>query len=280
MKRRMDRTLRLLILLNMAVIAMLAAIMVANWLQLIPARGSGPVGTPGTAGSSLAPGATPSQQVFQMGLAHIPTSNDCLLCHTSGGSAGVKTIPAMGHPLAGWTACLTCHTNEKLGREAPGHEGIAESECTSCHKEPTQGPAITQAHANLNKPCLSCHGSVAHLPTSMVGRNQDECWLCHKPNPSPPPIKPHPDPQNLSCRDCHKSSSVGGLPIDHALRGDDTCVLCHDIGGGSKASPGTTASPGASGLSSPGGLPLASAAVLPALPAVSPAGSQLTSTSP
>lgn len=251
MKRRMDRTLRLLILLNLIVVALLATTMVANWLQLIPARGTGSSGSGSGSGSTTLPSASASQPVFEMGIAHIPTSNDCLLCHTSGGSAGVKTIPAMGHPLAGWTSCLTCHTNEKLGRSAPGHTGIAESECTNCHKEPTQGPVITQAHAVLAKPCLDCHGTVAHLPTSMVGRDQDECWLCHKPNPSPPPIKPHPDPQNLACRDCHKSSSVGALPIDHALRGDETCVLCHDITGAANASPGASGSssesPGASG---------------------------------
>jgi hypothetical protein len=247
MKRRMDRTLRLLILLNLIVVAMLAATMVANWLQVIPARGTSPDNT-ATAGG---PSASPSEPVFQMGIAHIPTSNDCLLCHVSGGAAGVKTIPAMGHPLAGWTACLTCHTNEKLGRTAPGHDGIAENECTNCHKEPTQGPAITQAHAALNKPCLNCHGSVAHLPTSMVGRDQDECWLCHKPNPEPPPIKPHPDPQNLKCRDCHSSSAVGALPIDHALRGDDTCVLCHDISNRAKASPGASGAPASSPIAFP-----------------------------
>ena len=259
----MDRTLRLLILLNLIVVAMLAVTMVANWLQLIPARGLASTGNGGTAVSSGAPSASASQAVFQMGLAHIPTSNDCLLCHISGGSAGVKTVPAMGHPLAGWTACLTCHTNEKLGRAAPGHEGIAESECTNCHKEPSQGPAITQAHANLNKPCLDCHGSVAHLPTSMVGRDQDECWLCHKPNPSPPPIKPHPDPQDLKCRDCHQSATVGALPIDHALRGDSTCVLCHDIGGKANASPGTSGSPAPSLLPSPLSSPLVPPTTLP-----------------
>jgi hypothetical protein len=235
MRRRMDRTLRLLILLNLVVVALLAATMVANWLELIPARGTAPTSD---GRSSAAPAVSASVPVMQMGLAHIPTSNDCLLCHDSGGSSGVKPIPAIGHPLAGWTACLTCHTNEKLGRDAPGHEGIAESECTNCHKEAPAGPAITQAHAKLSKPCLDCHGSVAHLPTSMVGRNQDDCWLCHKPNPSPPPIKPHPDPQNLKCRDCHQSSSVGALPIDHALRADSTCVLCHDI----RATPAPSAS--------------------------------------
>lgn len=233
MRRRMDRTLRLLILLNLVVVAMLAVIMVANWLQLLPVRGIG--------GGSANASPSPTHPVFQMGIAHIPTSADCLLCHTSGGSAGVKPIPRMGHPLAGWTACLTCHTSNKLGREAPGHDGIPESECTNCHREPVQGPPITQAHAALEKPCLDCHGSVAHLPSSMVGRNQDECWLCHKPNPAPPPIKPHPDPQDLRCRDCHQSSSVGSLPIDHALRGDDTCVLCHDISLRPSASPSAAA---------------------------------------
>lgn len=243
MKKRMDRTLRLLILLNLVVVAVLATLMVANWLQVIPTRNNAP-------GASGAAEASPSIAVFEMGIAHIPTSAQCVLCHEGGGSAAVKTIPAMGHPLAGFTACLTCHTNEKLGREAPGHQGIAETECTNCHKEPTQGPTITQAHAALNKPCLDCHGSVAHLPTSMVGRNENDCQLCHKPNPSPPPIKPHPDPANLKCRDCHQASDVGALPIDHALRGDDTCVLCHDIGGASNL-PASSATPAPTAPASP-----------------------------
>ena len=123
------------------------------------------------------------------------------------------------------------------------------------------GPAITQAHANLNQPCLDCHGSVAHLPSSMVGRNQDDCWLCHKPNPSPPPIKPHPDPANLSCRSCHQAANAGALPIDHALRGDDTCVLCHDIGAGRErlaGQPGVRradAGPDAGGVAGSAGVP-------------------------
>jgi hypothetical protein len=264
MRKRIDRTLRILIVLNLVVVGLLAATMVADWLQIIPARGAG---AQDAAAASPDGSAAPSQELMQMGLAHIPTSNDCLLCHVSGGSAAIKAIPAIGHPLAGWTACLTCHTDDKLGRQAPGHSGIAETECTSCHKEAQAGPAITQAHANLNRPCLDCHGSVAHLPTSMVGRNQDECWLCHKPNPSPPPIKPHPDPQNLTCRSCHQSTDAGALPIDHALRGDETCVLCHDIGGGASASPATGASttvtPAPSTVSTPTLPPLPSGAASP-----------------
>jgi hypothetical protein len=218
MNKKVDRGLRILIVANFMVVALLASFMVADWLQIIPPRGES---------GSPSPSASTPVELMQMGLAHIPTSNSCLLCHDEGGK--VKTIPPLGHPLAGWTACLVCHTNVDLGRKAPGHDGIAQSECLNCHKEAPQGPVITQAHANLGKPCLDCHGSVAHLPTSMVGRNQDQCFLCHKPLASPPPQQPHPTNTNLTCRSCHQAANVGALPITHALYPDDTCVLCHDM---------------------------------------------------
>ena len=137
-------------------------------------------------------------------------------------TAGLKPIPAIGHPLRGMDGVPHLpHGREARARRRRVTTGIAETECLNCHKEAQDGPAITQAHADLNEPCLDCHGTVAHLPSSMVGRNQDECWLCHKPNPSPPPQKPHPDRPDLTCRECHQSADVGALPIDHALRADD-----------------------------------------------------------
>ena len=171
-----------------------------------------------------------------MGLAHIPTSASCLLCHETGGSGGLKPIPAIGHPLEGWRRCATCHTNEKLGRTAPGHQDIPEEECLNCHKLPPEGPAITQPHSRLqDQQCLDCHGTFAHLPSSMVGRNEDECWLCHKPTELPPPEYPHELDPALGCRECHTSPQTGGLPIDHALRDDTTCLLCHEIKAASPA---------------------------------------------
>jgi hypothetical protein len=116
---------------------------------------------------------------MEMGTAHIPTSNACVLCHGSGGE--VKIVPAVLHPLEGW--------RRRLG----------------------------------------CHGDVAHLPESMASTDEDDCVLCHKPTELPPPTYPHVADARLSCRTCHQSAEVGGLPIDHALRGDATCLLCHDL---------------------------------------------------
>ncbi len=239
MKVNVERAIKALLVLNIVAVALLVTIVLVYSLQ------STRPGHPAQAESS--PLASASPALMSMGLAHIPTSNSCLLCHETGGEAGLKPIPAIGHPLEGWRRCATCHTDERLGRTAPGHSGIPEEECLNCHKVAPAGPAITQPHSRLqDQQCLDCHGSYAHLPTSMVGRNEDECWLCHKPTELPPPEYPHPANISLSCRSCHQAAQVGGLPIDHALRADSTCLLCHEI-------KRTTLEPGAPSPSPPPG---------------------------
>ena len=224
MRRRLDRSIRLLIALNIVAIGSLLGIVILDSI------GSRP-GVPAQL-ETLRPA---SFDLVEMGIAHIPTTASCLLCHESGGDSRVKAVPVMGHELKGWSRCLICHSDASLGKQAPGHEGIPETECTSCHREPVAGPPITQPHADLRTPCFECHGTVAHLPSSMVSREETECWLCHKPAASPPPEDPHPELAAPGCRSCHKSSDVGALPFDHALRGDDTCVLCHAVPGASPA---------------------------------------------
>lgn len=219
-KARIELSIRVLIAANVAVLALLLGVLVLDRLN-------GPVpGHPVQAAVK----ASESPDLMQMGLAHIPTSNNCELCHVSGGKAGLKVVPSILHPIEGWRRCLICHTDESLGRVAPGHQGIAEEECQNCHKVAQTGPAITQPHAALHdQRCLDCHGGVAHLPASMASTRQEDCVLCHKPATLPPPSYPHVANAPLTCRSCHQSSEVGGLPIDHALRGDATCLLCHDI---------------------------------------------------
>jgi hypothetical protein len=186
------------------------------------------VSSGGSQPGQLLPGPTASFALMPMGNAHIPTTDACVLCHGAGGE--VKTPPSILHPIEGWRRCLTCHTNEALGRTAPGHEGIAETECLNCHKTAQAGPAITQPHAALHdQHCLDCHGSVAHLPSTMASTKESDCVLCHKPATLPPPSYPHAPNAILSCRACHQSAEAGALPIDHALRSDATCLLCHEI---------------------------------------------------
>lgn len=214
-----ERWIGVLVVLNVLTVAGLLAVLFFDQFE-------GPPGHPAQA--DLSPSA--STDLMPMGLAHIPTSSSCVLCHEIGGSAGLKNIPALGHQLEGWRRCTVCHTNEKLGRIAPGHAGIPEGECLNCHKVAQPGPAITQPHSRLqDQLCLDCHGAFAHLPSSMASRHEESCTLCHKPTPLPPPEFSHALNDRLGCRDCHKTSEIGNLPIDHALRADGSCLLCHEI---------------------------------------------------
>jgi len=244
----LGRAIKLLIGLNVILVAGLAVVL---FLDISNSARGHPEQAPLLS-------ATASPQLLDMGLAHIPTNNDCVLCHDSGGSIGLKVVPAILHPVEGWRRCLVCHTDTTLGRVAPGHNGIAEEECLNCHKSGQAGPAITQPHAALHdQKCLDCHGTVAHLPSSMASTQESDCVLCHKPTTLPPPAYPHPPDARLGCRACHQSEQVGALPIDHALRTDSTCLLCHDIK--------------ETDASSPIPLPLPSGSLLPPiLPAPSP----------
>ncbi len=241
----LDRWIKLLIGLNAVLVALLAGGLLFNLWNT----------NAGHPAQAAEPTPSASAGTIQMGLAHIPTNNDCVLCHEGGGSAGLKVVPAILHPVEGWRRCTVCHTDTTLGRLAPGHNGIAEEECLNCHKTGQAGPAITQPHAALqDQKCLDCHGSVAHLPSSMASTNETDCVLCHKPTTLPPPQFPHSTDVALGCRACHQSEQVGGLPIDHALRSDRTCLLCHDIvtEGGATFAP----SPGIESLLSPTRYPL------------------------
>jgi hypothetical protein len=215
-----DRLIRLLLAANLLLVGGVAVALAYNMLN----------SNPGHPAQASPPTPSTSPQTMVMGAAHIPTNNDCVLCHVSEGEVGLKVVPAILHPIEGWRRCLVCHTDPDLGRLAPGHEGIAEEECLNCHKTAQTGPAITRPHAALaDQHCLSCHGSVAHLPSSMASSKESACVLCHKPTDLPPPQYPHSADAALGCRECHQSEQVGGLPIDHALRSDRTCLLCHEI---------------------------------------------------
>ncbi len=139
--------------------------------------------------SSPTPNATPSPSPSQpkgmIGVA-IPAGADCNACHlTSNGAIGLKPIPVMAHPVAGFRDCTACHKPDGLVKTAPGHSGIHKDDCLVCHQAPAV-PAgssslapMRPAHMGSTQPCTACHGVDQHapLPADMQGR--DNCWICH-----------------------------------------------------------------------------------------------------
>ncbi len=172
---------------------------------------------------------SPSAPAMVVGDVMDTLHGDCTACHLKpGGGVGTRPIPAVGHPLEGWTDCTACHSPNRLVSTAPGHTGIHADQCLVCHKSETAA-APPRPHADLEVgDCLGCHGSSAPLPASMTGRSEATCWLCHRASNVETPTIPHPLGGNSVCETCHTAGKVGALPVSHAGRPDTTCVACHD----------------------------------------------------
>jgi hypothetical protein len=144
-----------------------------------------PLSTPGLAGASPGVGPTPSPATgILMNGVPVGTNADCGACHTTvNGTMGVVPIPALAHPLAGFSSCTSCHTNARLVATAPGHQSFTQDECLACHKEQGQGTAPSRPHhVYPGQECTTCHnGKTAPLPKDMTGRTA--CWICHHETP-------------------------------------------------------------------------------------------------
>lgn len=180
--------------------------------------------------SNATPDPSPSTRPAVMAWLPLPDDADCSACHlTANGAIGLRDVPTMAHPLAGWTNCTECHANDRLVATAPGHTSIHASECLVCH-QPAQLPEpLSRPHRELqNQDCLSCHGREAPLPSDMAHRTESVCWLCHRLPQVEPPIAQH-DVRvgQTDCLTCHTASEVGALPSDHDARDGTQCLLCH-----------------------------------------------------
>jgi hypothetical protein len=145
--------------------------------DLLPVTAGGATPRP----TVLEPSPTPWLRSIAPGQLAMPPGSDCAACHLNAdGGVGLRPIPALAHPVHGWTNCTECHDNARLVQTAPGHNGIHADQCLVCHKD-SEGPAPTPKHPSLaGTDCLGCHGTIAPLPSSMVNRPTELCWLCHQ----------------------------------------------------------------------------------------------------
>ncbi|MFI5254449.1 MAG: cytochrome c3 family protein [Candidatus Limnocylindrales bacterium] len=230
--RRIDRYLIAIVALSAAIGLMVGVAVIGIAIPELQRAGIIEV----AARSEPAPSATPllgDGSEMAMGAALVPANAQCAGCHATGsGTIGALSIPAMGHPLEGWSQCTACHAPGKLVETAPGHAGIDVSQCTICHKPGDLPAPLSRPHrANQNVACLSCHGSTAPLPADMTHRKETACWLCHRLPTVEPPVPAHAtSPGEADCRTCHTAGGkAGALPSDHLDRASSVCLSCHEV---------------------------------------------------
>jgi len=170
---------------------------------------------------------------------HLPTSLDCVACHTPGGTF---TIASFDHTtLAATTRCDSCHDGNSAGvlgtNAKPDHWVIdpATQDCGDCHSTVsfTNGK---YNHNGVTDNCVSCHNgtNAPGKPTSHVPTSQD-CHLCH--TTASVAFKPATFAHNAdqlsstACKTCHSGdypAAQGQGPNHQDTTGMNDCSDCHD----------------------------------------------------
>ncbi len=191
---------------------------------------AGPTGPDLSGAIWSSPSPTVAPQAVRPAGVQMPEGADCLACHLArDGQIGSDPVPAIAHPVQGWTSCTGCHSTDRLVKTAPGHSGIHAADCLTCHTKSTPAAPARPHAADQNVACTQCHGTKVALPKDHGNRTQTQCWLCHAASYAEAPTLPHPVPTDRTCRSCHSASGVGALPATHATRSDSMCTLCHRV---------------------------------------------------
>jgi predicted CXXCH cytochrome family protein len=181
-------------------------------------------------------------------LYHLPTVQDCVLCHTT-----IEFIPTVFNHAGITTNCASCHdgsfdTTGAIGLSA-NHIPTTD-DCSVCHdiNDFTSFAGITFNHQGVdpNNNCASCHATglatpkkVNHIPAL------EECSSCHKDLTNPGGFASTTFLADVhggitsGCEGCHTSQFLP-LPskpaanlvkaVDHLPTAQD-CDLCHTVAG-------------------------------------------------
>ena len=193
--------------------------------------------------------------------AHIPTTEDCRVCHNTTAFAGA-TFDHQGIT----NNCASCHNGDTATGKPQNHVPT-NSDCVECHQTTGFLPA-TFDHAGIVDNCQSCHDGVLatgkvdavnHIPTSL------DCGVCHNTTAFSPATYDHsgivdncsrsgchdgsgngvtykPDthvPTTLDCANCHTTTTFVGGTWVHDASTAGRCLDCHVNGGGATPQPTT-----------------------------------------
>ncbi len=192
---------------------------------------------------------------------HMPTTDDCAVCHSPGGTFTTGTFDHAGVS----SGCESCHDGAisvgMLPNHFPTNVITPVPVCADCHFDALATPTVffvgaTFDHVGIaGNNCESCHNgtfttttnTLYGKPTSHIPTSQD-CNVCHTTTIVTAPFKPASNFNHTgitaNCESCHNGNpdyvAVGaiGKKVNHIPALND-CVRCHGV----NTSPGGFASP-------------------------------------
>ena len=181
--------------------------------------------------------------------AHVPTSNDCAICHTSLTSFKTWTFNHADATVS-ITQCVSCHDGQFVGvvarslaatdPKAPNHTAAFNS-CGNCHTTIAFIPAHFDHTAVLaaGTACATCHdtgmkNAVVRPATHIaivggVDASGNDCGKCHNTATWVTNAKPDHSGFNTAtnCFACHDTKTATGKGPTH-LATDNSCAFCHN----------------------------------------------------
>ena len=155
-------------------------------------------------------------------LDHLPTTEDCSVCHVTSGFAN-----AVFDHTGIVNNCDDCHNGTNATGLSPNHIPIQPNQdCADCHNT-TSFAGASFDHQGINNNCDSCHnGTTAtgkdndHVPTN------DDCVNCHNTAGFIPATFDHRGIVD-NCESCHNGIFALGKDADHIATNQD-CGVCHN----------------------------------------------------
>ncbi|MGD8801866.1 MAG: hypothetical protein PVG12_01690 [Gammaproteobacteria bacterium] len=175
-------------------------------------------------GSGTASGMPPSTPFY----AHMPTSEDCSVCHTPG------TFSTGTYDHAGVVnGCTACHDNRVSVGKLPNHIPTTpdDQDCAACHTTASFIGALFDHTSTDTSNCLACHDGnistgkpVGHVTTS------ENCSSCHIINNGFSTFAgTFMHDLNIvggDCASCHNTGIATPKKVNH-IPAQDECSTCH-----------------------------------------------------
>ncbi len=184
---------------------------------------------------------------------HIPTSQDCSVCHTTTAFAnaffdhqnivdnceschnGTTAIGKDANHVPTNTDCVDCHQTTGFVPAAFDHTGIVDN-CASCHDA---GFAVGKPsdHLPTNQDCGVCHTTTTFIGAGFDHTGiVDNCESCHDGSTAVGKHADHID-TSLDCHNCHTTAIFVGGTWVHDASTAGRCDDCHSSGGGATFKP-------------------------------------------
>ena len=166
------------------------------------------------------PGGTFAPAVFN----HSGIVDNCASCHNGTDATGKDAKVNPPH-IPTNEDCSVCHTPTSFANAHFEHQGIVNN-CASCHNGNTATGKGTN-HVPTNGDCVACHQTTGFLPAAFdhVGI-VDNCASCHNAGFATPKSNNHLI-TNQDCGVCHNTSTFVPATFDHTGIVDN-CASCHD----------------------------------------------------